>query len=140
MPRSRLEVEQRSVVAVDDAKVAVGDRVAVGIVGREAELLVDLRLELFRERVLEQLGLRVHLVEREPEPVDEVALEQPVVTEHLERAEPPGFRERDTAMRHPLDEPELGEALRHRGRRRGATPMRLASADVVTRSPADSRA
>ena len=49
------------------------------IVGGETELRVDLRLQLLRQRVLEKLGLGVHLVEREPEAIDEIALEQSMV-------------------------------------------------------------
>ena len=67
-----------------------------------------------------QVCLGVHLVEREPEPVDEVALEQAVVAKHLERAAASLLGQRDSAVRRALDEPELGEALRHRGRRRCA--------------------
>ena len=69
-----------------EPQLAIGDRVAVWIVRREAELRVDLRLELLGERVLETVGLGVHLVERHPQPVGEVALEQAVVAEHLEGA------------------------------------------------------
>ena len=90
------------------------------IVRRVPELLVDLRLELLRERVLEQLRLGVHLVEGEPEPVDEVALEQTVMAQHLERPEAALLGQRDATIGQPLDEPELVEALGHRGRRRCA--------------------
>ena len=72
--------------AVHDAELAIGDRVTVRVVRREAEHRVDLRLELLGEHVLEPLGLGVHLVERQPEPLDEVALEQTMVAEHLEGA------------------------------------------------------
>ena len=106
--------------AVHDAELAIGNRVAVGVVRRESELGVDLRLELLGERVLEELRLGVHLVERQPEPIDEVALEQTMVAKHLERATPPGIGERDSTIRHSLDEAELVEALGHRGRRRRA--------------------
>ena len=49
----------------------------------------------------------MNLVERHPEPVDEVALEQAVMPEHLEGTAPPGIGERDAAVRHPLDQAEL---------------------------------
>ena len=116
--RARLEVEQRPALAVDEAQLAVRNRVAVRVVRREAELLVDLRLELLGQRVLEELRLGVHLVEREPEPIDEVALEQAVVPQDLERAAPSLVGERDAAVREPLDQAELVEPLRHRRRRR----------------------
>ncbi len=117
---ARLEVDQRPVATCRDAKLAVRDRVAVRVVGREAELRVDLRLELLGEGVLQELCLGVHLVEREPEPIHEVALEQPVMAEDLERAAASLLRQRDSAVGSALDEAELGEPLRHRGRRGSA--------------------
>ena len=90
------------------------------VVGGVAERGVDPRLELLREDVLEPVGLRVHLVERHPERVGEVELEQPVMPQHLERAQTAALGEHDTAVRRPLDEAELGEPLHHRRRRRGA--------------------
>src|SRR5262249_17857308 len=116
--RTRFELEKRSVALRDEPELAVRDRIAVRVVRRVPEVLVDPRLELRREGVLEQLRLRVHLVERKTEPVDEVSFEQAVVPNDLERALPASLRERDAAIREPLDEPELVEALRHRRRRR----------------------
>ncbi len=107
-------------LGLDEAELAVGDRVAVRIVRRVSELLVDLRLELLGQRVLEQLRLGVHLVEGETEPVDEVALEQAVMAKHLERPEAALVGQRDAAIGQPLDEPELVQALGHRRRRRCA--------------------
>ena len=66
-------------------EVRVRDRVAVRVVRREAERLVDPRLELLRDRVLEPVGLVVHVVDVDPERLREVELEQPVVADHLER-------------------------------------------------------
>ena len=56
------------------------------VVRRIPELGVDLRLELLGQRMLEPVGLRVHLVQGQPQPVREVALEEPVVAEDLECA------------------------------------------------------
>ena len=55
------------------------------VVRREAERRVDPRLDLLRERVLEPVGFGVDRVEREPERLGEVLLEQPVVADHLDR-------------------------------------------------------
>ena len=44
-------------------EVGVRDRIAVRIVGREAERAVDPRLELLRDHVLEPVGLVVHVVD-----------------------------------------------------------------------------
>ena len=87
------------------------------IVGREAERAVDPRLELLRERVLEPVGLVVHVVDADPERLGEVELEQPVVPDHLERHLLAGVRERDAAVGGVLGEPERGELLHHRARR-----------------------
>jgi FtsP/CotA-like multicopper oxidase with cupredoxin domain len=117
-----LEVEQRAAVRLHDAEVAIRDGVAVRVVRRISQLLVDLRLELLGERVLEELRLGMDLVEREPEAIDQVALEQPVMPEDLERAQPTCVGEGDAPVRESLDEAELVEALRHRGGGRGADP------------------
>ncbi len=61
------------------------NRISVRIVCRIAERLVDALLELFRESVLEPVGLVVDVVDVQPERLREVQLEQPVVTDHLER-------------------------------------------------------
>ena len=57
--------------------------------GRVAERRVDPRLELLRKGVLEPVRLVVHFVERHAERVREVALEQPVMPQHLERERRP---------------------------------------------------
>ena len=88
--------------------------------GRIAEGLVDPRLELLREHVLEPVRLGVNLVERHPERVRQVALEQAMVPQHLERAQPPLVGQHHAAVGRPLDEAELGEPLHHRGRGRRA--------------------
>src|SRR5829696_2368019 len=54
-------------------------------------------------------------VEREPERVDEVALEQAVMPDHLERQPVPSLAERDAVVRLVRDEAELREALQHAG-------------------------
>ena len=64
------------------------------IVRREAERLVDARLELLGDRVLEPVGLVVHVVDVDAERLREVELEQPVVADHLERDALAGRRER----------------------------------------------
>jgi Multicopper oxidase len=121
-PHPGLEVEQGPVVGVLYTEIPIRDRVAVRVVRRVSELLVDLGLQLLGQRVLEELRLGVHCVEREPQAVDEVALEQPVMTEDLERATPARVGEGDAPVREPLDEAELVEALRHRGRGGSADP------------------
>ncbi len=89
-----------------------------GIVGREAERSVDARLELLRQRMLEPVGLVVHVVDADSERLGEVELEQPVVPDHLERHLLAGVRERDAAVGRVLGEPERRELLHHRARRR----------------------
>ena len=81
-----------------DAQVGGRDRVAVRVVGREAELAVDARLELLREHVLEPFGLLVDVVDRDAELLGQELLEQPVVPDHLDRGPLALLRERDAAV------------------------------------------
>jgi hypothetical protein len=60
---TRFEVDERPVATRREAQLAIRNRIAVRVVGGEAELRVDLRLELLGERVFEELGLGVHLIE-----------------------------------------------------------------------------
>ena len=99
-------------------QVRVRNRVAVRVVGGEAERAVDPRFELLRQRVLEPDRLVVHVVDADPERLGEVELEQPVVPDHLERHLLAGVRERDAAVGRVLGEPERRELLHHRARRR----------------------
>ena len=110
---------QRAGVSLLDREVRAGDRIAVRVVGRVAELGRDPRLEVLGEDVLERLGLLVHAVPRHPEVLGEVELEQPVVAQHLERDALAGGGERDPAVGRVGDEPLLGELLDHAARRRG---------------------
>ena len=87
------------------------------IVCREAERAVDPGFELLRQRVLEPVGLVVHVVDADPERLREVQLEQPVVPDHLERHLLAGVRERDAPVGSVLGQPERGELLHHRARR-----------------------
>ena len=68
------------------------DRVAVRVDRRVAELRGDQLLEVVGEDVLEHLGLGVHAVPRHPQHLGQVALEQAVVADHLERDAPSGRR------------------------------------------------
>ena len=72
-----------------EPEVTVGDRVAVRVEGGEPEPLVDACLELLRQRVLEPVGLVVHRVERKPERVGQVPLDQPVVAQQLDATRRP---------------------------------------------------
>src|SRR5207253_533154 len=79
-------------------EVCVGDRIPVRIVRREPEGLVDARLQLLRENVLEAVGLVVHVVDADAERLREVELEQPVVPDHLERDALAGGGQRAAAV------------------------------------------
>ena len=96
------------------------------VVGRKAEGGVDPGFDRLRERVLEQLGLGVHLGEGDPERIDQVALEKTVVAEDLERDEPPAFGQPDAPVRRPCQQPLLVQSLGHRrdGRRGHAEAAR----------------
>ena len=122
------------------AKLRVRNRVSVRVVGRVSELCVDLRLELFRQRVLEPVGLGMDLVERKPEPVREKPLEEAVVPEHLERATAPPSVSATPRYGARSTRPSSSRRFVMAVADGALTRMREASADVVTRSPADSRA
>jgi 1,4-dihydroxy-6-naphthoate synthase len=97
----------------------------VRIVGREAESAIDALLELLRQDVLEPVCLVVHIVHVQSQSLREVQLEQPVVANHLERDLLAGIRERHAAVRRVLEQPERGELLHHRARRRGRDTLSL---------------
>ena len=89
----------------------------MGIVGGVAELARDQLLELLGEDVLEHLGLLVDAVPGDPEALDQVQLEQPVVAHHLERDPPAGLGQRHAVVGLVGHQAELAEALDHpRGR------------------------
>jgi hypothetical protein len=92
----------------------------VRVVRRVAKRTVDPRFELLRQRVLEPVGLGVHLVEAQPEGLGEVELEQPMVPDDLERDALPRRCQLDAAVRRVLSQAERGEAFHHRGHRRWA--------------------
>ena len=55
------------------------------VVRRVAERAVDPGLELFGEDVLEPVGLRMDGLDRDPERLRQVELEQPVMADDLQR-------------------------------------------------------
>ena len=91
---ARRERVQRPQPIVVDVELGVRDRIPVRVVRRVAERGVDPCLELLRQRVLEPVGLRVHLVDGHAEGLREVLLEQPVVPDDLDRTPSPGRGER----------------------------------------------
>jgi len=111
---ARLEDVQGTEVLQRHVEPRVGDGIAVGVVGRVAELLVDSRFELLRDDMLEPIGLVVHRVDRDAEGLGEVLLEQPMVPNHLERDLRACVRELDAAVGRVVGEAERGELLHHR--------------------------
>ena len=96
-----------------ELQLATGNRVAVRVDRRVAELRGDQLLELLRKRVLEHLGLGVHLVPGHAEALDEEQLDEPVVPDHLERDTPPALGETDAAVALVLDEAQSGQLAQH---------------------------
>ena len=117
---ARLELRERGRRRLGELQLATGDRVAVRVDRRVAELGGDQLLELLGQRVLEHLGLGVHLVPGHPEALDEEQLDEPVVADHLERDAPPAFGQAYAAIPLVLDEPELRELAQHPRDRGGA--------------------
>ena len=128
--------------ALFDLEVGVRDRVAVRIDRRVAELGGDQLLEVVGEHVLEHLRLGVHAIPRHAERLGEIALEQAVMADHLERHAPAVGGQAHAAVGHVRDQPELVEALEHRRDRAGrdATDARPARSWRPARSPRDSSA
>jgi hypothetical protein len=100
-------------------QVGAGDRIAVRVVARFAELRRDQLLEVLGDVVLEHLRLGVDAVARHPQGFGEEGLDQAVMADHLER-DPLACRgQADSLVGDVLGEAEVGELLEHRGRRRG---------------------
>ena len=108
-----LELRERRRRCLGELQLAARDRVAVRVDRRVAELRGDQLLELLRERVLEHLGLGVHLVPGHAEALDEEQLDEPVVADHLERDAPAALGEADAAVALVLDEAEGRELAQH---------------------------
>jgi hypothetical protein len=85
----------------------------VRVDGRVAESLGDQLLELLRERVLEHLGLGVHLIPGHAQALDEEQLDEPVVADHLERDPPAARGQADAPVALVLDESEVRELAQH---------------------------
>ena len=84
---------------------------------REAERLVDARLELLREDVLELVRLRMDVLDVEPERLRQVELEEPVVADDLDRDPLARGGQREAPVRLELQQLEGRELLRHRAGR-----------------------
>src|SRR5580765_2796444 len=85
-------------------QVRVGYRVAVRVVGREAERPVDSRFELLGDDVLEPVGLVVDRVDVQAQRLREVQLDQPVVADHLDGHALAGLGQPSAAVRLVLGE------------------------------------
>ena len=102
---ARCEPAERLSFRVDDSQLRVGDRIAVRVLRRRAERLVDERLERFGESVLEAVCLGMNGVEPELERLGQVELEQTVVAEQLERDPLAGSGQANAAIELVVDEP-----------------------------------
>ena len=104
------ELGQRAGRPLVDHEVRRGDRVAVRVDRRVAELGRDQRLELLGEDVLEDLGLGVHAIPGHVERLGEVELEQAVVADDLERDPLAVGGQLDALVGHVVDQAELAQA------------------------------
>ncbi len=110
-PAQALHPERRALL---ELQVGARDRVAVGIDGGIAELRRDQRLEVLGEDVLEDLRLGVHAIPGHPQRLAEVALEQAMMADDLDRDPPPVGCQADAAVGGVGDQPELSQPLEHR--------------------------
>ena len=145
--RTRRARRRSSVVQRDGRRpssmwsVRVGDRVAVRVVRRVAELGGDQLLELLGEDVLEHLGLGVHAVPGHAERLGQVELEQAVVAQDLERDPAPGLASaRRRGRARGVTRPRPSSRLTIADAEPGVTPRRSASALVETRCRRAARA
>jgi hypothetical protein len=81
---SWLQVDEGQGVVVTDRQVAIRNRVAVRVEVRLTQLRRDQFLQLLRDVMLEDLGLRVHPVPGHVQHLREEQLEQAVVPDHLQ--------------------------------------------------------
>jgi hypothetical protein len=101
-----------------DPEFQVRDRVAVWVLRRRSERLVDVLFERFGESVLEAVGFGVDCVDPEVERSGEVELEQTMVAEQLQRDPLTGPGQPHAVIEPVLDEPQGSELLHHCGSRR----------------------
>ena len=126
------EVGQRAGRALLHHEVRRGDRVAVRVDRRIAELGRDERLELLGEDVLEDLGLGVDAIPRHVERLGEVELEQAVVADDLERHALAVGGQLDALVGHVVDQARARPgACTSPTPTPAVTPRRSASAFVV---------
>ena len=102
------------------------------VVRRVSKLGGDQLRQLGRDRVLEHLGLLVHAVPGHAERFGEVELEQPVVTQHLERDALARPREPHAVVGSCEMSPSASSRLIIAEAEAGDTSSRSASADVDT--------
>jgi hypothetical protein len=124
--RAALELRERQQRARAHAPVAVRNRVTVRVLVRVADQPVDRVQDPAADRVLEHLGVGVHLGPVEPQHAHQEGLEDAVAPHHLERAQAPGggeSRARTRRVRHEPGRCELAEHVRHR-RRGEREPLR----------------
>ena len=76
---------ERDRLALAQLQLGAGDRVAVRVERRVAELRGDQLLELLGDHVLEHLGLGVHAIPGHLKRLRQEQLQQAVVADHLER-------------------------------------------------------
>ncbi len=104
-------------------QVRVGNRIAVRIVRRVPERLVDPRLELLGDHVLEPVRLVVDVLDVEPERARQIELEQAMVPDNLERDALAGRGQAGAVVGLVLEQLEGGQLLQHRRGRGGGDAL-----------------
>ena len=116
-------------------QACVRDGVAVRVVRRVAERAVDPRLELVGEHVLEPVGLRMDGLDRDPERLRQIQLEEPVMADDLERDSLSRRSEIDAAVGTCSARPSAASFFTIALDRCGRDVQRLARRVVVTFPP-----
>ena len=112
-PLARLELIQTLTRHVGDRELAIGDRIAVRIEGRVAELDGDRLLQLLRDDVLEPFRLRVDLIPAHAQALGQIQLEQAMMAQHLQRHPPARLGQAHAAIALVHDQAERVELAQH---------------------------
>ena len=101
------------------APSGAGDGIAVRIVGRPSQHLVDALDEAFGHDVLELFGFLVHFGPAHAHDLDQKRLDQTVTPQHEARQLLARLRQPHARVRLVLGQPRLGQCLHHRRGRAG---------------------
>ena len=122
-PLTRGNLGQRDGLRNGDLSGGVRNRIPVGVTGGEPHDRVDPGDEGVGDRVFQDLGLVVDLVDPVVELTQQVGLDEPVPADHLQGKGQPAVAQGDVTVRRMVDQPVGGELLDRFGRGGPALPQ-----------------